>query len=420
MGTHPHFIDVFAGCGGLSLGLANAGWRGLFAVEKDAFAFSSLKANLIDRKLTSVFDWPDWLPKEKISISDLLKNHQAELRQLTGRVDLISGGPPCQGYSSAGSRRQKDPRNRLFLEYLELIEIVRPQYVLMENVRGMTVSFASRNKEVNYADELETELSKQYKVHTKILDVSTFGVPQRRTRFVVIGGPKSELGNPFDMLEERRAAFLTSKSLINKVSSRQAISDLEVVLNGTSATDTPRFRKIAYSRPRTTYQRLMNKDSSEVSDTRLANHSPAIVQRFAEIMKLCQIEGRLNTSISAATRKEYGLKKRALRVLDPDRPAPTVTSMPDDLLHYSEPRTLTVRENARLQSFPDWFQFLGKTTTGGLLRRKEVPRFTQVANAVPPLLAEALGLLLGSLCETRNSMPQAASPSFDSKTARSA
>src|SRR5262249_52412871 len=95
----------------------------------------------------------------------------------------------------------------------------------------------------------------------------------------------------------------------------------------------------------------------------------------------------------------------ALRVLDPDRPAPTITSMPDDLLHYLEPRTLTVRENARLQSFPDWFAFKGKYTTGGDLRRREVPRFTQVANAVPPLMAEAVGCVLKDLaCPQRDSI----------------
>jgi DNA (cytosine-5)-methyltransferase 1 len=92
----------------------------------------------------------------------------------------------------------------------------------------------------------------------------------------------------------------------------------------------------------------------------------------------------------------------ATRVLDPRKPAPTITSMPDDLLHYSEPRTLTVRENARLQSFPDWFAFRGKYTTGGERRAREVPRFTQVANAVPPLVAEIWGeVLMGYVREMR-------------------
>ena len=130
------------------------------------------------------------------------------------------------------------------------------------------------------------------------------------------------------------------------------------------------------------------------SDTRLARHNAAIVERFGRIIAQCSSLGRLNTSISRDMREEYGLKKMALRVLDPDRPAPTITSMPDDLLHYAEPRTLTVRENARLQGFPDWFAFKGKYTTGGDKRRREVPRFTQVANAVPPPMAEVLGSVL--------------------------
>lgn len=93
-------------------------------------------------------------------------------------------------------------------------------------------------------------------------------------------------------------------------------------------------------------------------------------------------------------RERHGINKLATRVLDPAKAAPTITSMPDDLIHYAEPRTLTVRENARLQTFPDWFEFRGKYTTGGERRAREVPRFTQVANAVPPLVAEMWGEVL--------------------------
>jgi DNA (cytosine-5)-methyltransferase 1 len=144
----------------------------------------------------------------------------------------------------------------------------------------------------------------------------------------------------------------------------------------------------------TAFQKFLASGAETTTDLRLARHAPEIRDRFAEIIETCHAEGRLNTSISAETRLRYGLKKQALRVLDPDRPSPTITSMPDDLLHYKEARTLTVRENARLQSFPDWFEFQGKYTTGGELRRTEVPRFTQVANAVPPLAACAIGQVL--------------------------
>lgn len=95
-----------------------------------------------------------------------------------------------------------------------------------------------------------------------------------------------------------------------------------------------------------------------------------------------------------ASRKTYNLKKHRIVPMAGSDPAPTVTTLPDDILHYSEPRILTVREYARLQSFPDWFHFKGKYTTGGKLRAKECPRYTQVGNAVPPLLARAIGKAL--------------------------
>lgn len=179
------------------------------------------------------------------------------------------------------------------------------------------------------------------------------------------------------------------------MSSKSAISDLELGNKGSREfSENPRFREIVPSVPKTSYQKLMNTGCSEIGDLRLANHSENIIKRFKYIIAQSHADGRLNTTISTEMRERLGLKKMALRVLDPDRPAPTITSMPDDLLHYSEPRTLTVRENARLQGFPDWFSFEGKYTTGGHRRRIEVPRFTQVANAVPPLVARAFGEMI--------------------------
>lgn len=396
------FIDVFAGCGGLSLGLMNAGWKGLFAIEKDQFAFETLKTNLIESSSGSNFDWPVWLPKSAHSVSDVLENYATQLAKLEGKVDLMAGGPPCQGFSSAGRRDASDPRNSLMGSYLQLVRRIKPRIVLIENVHGITVDFVDKrggDKPINYADRLIEELGADYIVHWKMITVSDFGVPQKRTRFFLLAERKSlSTGcvDPFELLENERRRFLRSKSLIAPTSSMAAISDLEVSRNGIDVCpDSPGFNSIAYSKPRTNYQRLMRVGSNLApSNTRLAKHRPDISKRFGKIIEQCNAEGRLNTSLSKEMREAFGLRKLALRVLDPDCPAPTITSMPDDLLHYKEPRTLTVRENARLQSFPDWFEFRGKYTTGGLLRKKEVPRFTQVANAVPPLMAEAIGQVL--------------------------
>jgi len=389
----PVFVDAFAGCGGLSLGLLQAGWRGLFAIEHDDFAFATLKANLVDRHGAHKFAWPKWLPKEPIGIQTLLSKHGEALEGLQGTVDLLVGGPPCQGFSSAGRRRHDDPRNKLFSSYLKLVKLIKPKVVLIENVRGFTSDFETG---ANYASKLRAALAVDYDVHDALLDLSAFGVPQRRTRYFVLATSRTlNVIDPFQELKAGLPAFLRSIGLQVPVSSKAAISDLEIARNGTQdSRDTVGFLETKYKVPLTKYQKLMNAGVAHPADLRLARHNEDITARFRQIIDLSHAEGRLNTSINEEVRAKFGLKKRALRVLDPDMPSPTITSMPDDLLHYSEPRTLTVRENARLQSFPDWFEFKGKYTTGGHLRRREVPRFTQVANAVPPLVARAIGEFL--------------------------
>jgi len=378
-----------------------AGLKGLFAIEHDRFAFSTLKANLIEKASTLKYSWPKWLPKEPIGIEEILKQHEQQLTELSGSVDLLVGGPPCQGFSMAGRRQHDDPRNQLFGLYLKLVEIIKPKVVLIENVRGFMLDFSIGDEVTNYADALRAKLSDGYKVYEHLIDVSKFGVPQARTRYFIIAIRAEYItADPFELLDSRTHAFLRALGLNTPVSSSNAICDLEISQCGTRPSrDSKGFKEIAYTEALTRYQKLMNSDCESPNDLRLARHSHEIAQRFRKIIEICHAEGRLNTSISADIREQFGLKKKALRVLDPDRPSPTITSMPDDLLHYSEPRTLTVRENARLQSFPDWFSFQGKYTTGGQLRKKEVPRFTQVANAVPPMMAQAIGEMLNILME---------------------
>jgi DNA (cytosine-5)-methyltransferase 1 len=399
----PSFIDLFAGCGGLSLGLMQAGWQGLFAIEKDKYAFETLRTNLIDTESSLKFCWPNWLPKSPISVESFITEFGAHIEESID-LDLLVGGPPCQGFSDAGKRNPNDPRNQLLKDYLRFVDLLKPKIVLIENVRGFTHDFTNENDpsgKINFSTLLISALSKNYNVKTSLIDVSDFGVPQHRTRYFVIG-VRNDLFtlmptiNPLDTLVKNRFGFLRKKQLVTPVSSRSAISDLEIQKNGTvPCPECPGFLAISYVSPRTRFQTLMRENSFRApEDTRIARHNPDIIDRFTKIIHHCKGKGRLNISLGKETRDLFGLKKQALRVLDPDRAAPTITSMPDDLLHYSEPRTLTVRENARLQSFPDWFVFRGKYTSGGHMRRHEVPRFTQVANAVPPLMAEAIGQVL--------------------------
>lgn len=398
-----YFVDVFAGCGGLSLGLKRAGWKGLFAIENDSYAFDTLSTNFPTGNGMYSYDWPVSIERKTWELREILLKRRQELKELAGTIDLLAGGPPCQGFSQAGKRRLDDPRNKLFEEYLELVEILRPRLILVENVRGFKSDFKlpERGQKTNFAVELERRLNADYDTKSMVIRACDYGVPQIRPRFFLVGAQKSAgvrslIESSMEVLESNVSSFLGERRLPRWPNSSDAISDLEIARNGTvPSKESNGFEAIAYRSPLTDYQKVMRTGhEGQPSDTRLARHRLEIRKRFASIIKACKEENRLGVTVSSTIRKKYNLKKMAIRVLDPMQPAPTITSLPDDLLHYSEPRILTVREIARLQSFPDWFRFRGSYTTGGHRRRKEVPRFTQVANAVPPLIAEQFGYVL--------------------------
>jgi DNA (cytosine-5)-methyltransferase 1 len=398
--SSPVFIDLFAGCGGLSLGLKRAGWRGLFAVEKDDFAFATSDANFNGHPQYD-YEWPAEIERRPWDIGELLATKGELLASYAGKIDLVAGGPPCQGFSHAGRRNPDDPRNKLFEDYLKLVDLVKPRIVLVENVRGFDSTFSNDGSPKNFAALLKERLGVDYDCISEIIRASDFGVPQARPRFILVGVRRGEpaarkLASFFVELLRASPGFLKERGLPLRPSARDAISDLEIEHNGRVAClDSKGFEAISYRGPRSEFQKAMRDGAAgPPSDTRLAKHRPDIEARFKEIIRASREEGRLNVTISKEVRARFGLKKMAIRVLDPLGTSPTITSLPDDLLHYSEPRTLTVRENARLQTFPDWFVFKGKYTTGGERRRIEIPRFTQVANAVPPLLAEQIGEVL--------------------------
>lgn len=414
------FADLFAGCGGLSLGLSLAGLQGVFAVERDAMAFSTLAGNLIEGRdvPATQFAWPRWLERKAWGIDEILQDHPHELADLKGRVHVLAGGPPCQGFSFAGRRQESDPRNLLFEKYVEMVRTIQPAALVLENVPGMKVAHSAKSwkdlglklKPTSYYDKLVESLDRVgYQVLGRIVDSSLFGVPQKRPRLIVIGirkdlalHVKGGINRAFDLLEEARVKQVNELNLGDMVSAWDAISDLEVSHAGIKPCEDPSsrsgFSEIAYAAPRTTYQALMRQgDNFSMNSTRLAKHKPEVKERFSQIIN--DPERGTGVIMSAAQREKYGLKKHRICLMRAHVPAPTITTLPDDVLHYSEPRILTVRESARLQSFPDWFHFRGKFTTGGSQRTKECPRYTQVGNAVPPYLARAIGIAIKSLIE---------------------
>lgn len=413
------FVDLFSGCGGLSLGLALAGLEGQFAVERDAMAFQTFSANFLsDRKLpVENFAWPDWLEKKAWPIDDLLAQHASDLDGLAGEVDILAGGPPCQGFSFAGRRDEADPRNQLFEKYVEVVKAIKPSALVLENVPGMKVAHARKGakgdekggSKESYYDKLKRSLEKiGYEVHGELVNASKFGVPQKRSRLIVIGLRKELAANldggvmqAFRLLETVRAAQLKELDLSESVAVSAALSDLTTIRRKRKPCVDPLspkgFEEVEYEEPLTEYQKLMHKGcrKDSMDSMRLARHGDEVRERFARILKECPRGVRMND----ANREQYSTKKHRIYPMDPWEPAPTITTLPDDVLHYLEPRILTVRESARLQSFPDWFQFRGKFTTGGALRTKECPRYTQVGNAVPPLLARAIGLTIRAVLD---------------------
>lgn len=397
------YIDLFAGCGGLSLGLHNAGWKGLFAIEKSPLAFKTLEHNLINN--LQHFNWPEWVPKNANDINDILKAHRNELRELRGSVDMVAGGPPCQGFSSAGKRVEDDSRNGLIKSYIKFIRLVQPKLIFFENVRGFTQKFeVNRTKGKKYSDFVMNCLKRStvdysgYEVVGKLVDFSKYGIPQKRTRFILVGIRKDVSENAlanaqafFDLIDFEKGNFLSAKGLKNNNTLQDAISDLMMQEGTIASPDSIGFQSGLYGEPKSKYQEfLRKKQSAEPDSHRFTNHSDSTVSLFTDLLNNV-VKG---TKIHGDSRKQYNIKKRAVTILNPDLPTPTLTSHPDDYIHYCEPRILTVREYARIQSFPDWYELKGKYTTGGDLRIKEVPRYTQLGNAIPPLFAELSGMVL--------------------------
>lgn len=404
------FVDLFAGCGGLSLGLMASGWAGIFAVEQDTLAFETLKYNLVEGNANSPhhYDWPNWFKKSPVEISQFIEQHRSDLQSIAGSVDLLAGGPPCQGFSLAGRRKSNDPRNELFKYYVELVNILKPPFLLLENVRGISVAFRKPAEVATttepakaFSDQIKESVeAANYNVFTRLVRAMDVGVPQFRPRYIMLAIRKDLLEgqkefDPFADFEDSRKRFLKQKGLRTDrpVTVKQAISDLEKKGKQIiECVDSPGFKQIAYSHPKTKYQRLLHGtlNGTAPNSLRLANHQDETKKRFRKILSSCRHGVQLNSE----DRQRFGLKKHCTVPLDGAKPSHTLTTLPDDFLHYSEPRILTVREYARLQSFPDWYEFRGKYTTGGDRRLRECPRYTQAGNAVPPFLAEFVGVLI--------------------------
>ncbi len=415
-------MDLFAGCGGLSLGLENAGFYPVFVNELNDDARATYIRNRLE--INPDLAKPEFHSSDVKSmlasrsyLKDLEKRLEEKFGIKHGELDLIVGGPPCQGFSGIGHRRSYSvdkkelPSNHLFQDMAEIIRRLEPRAFLFENVRGLLNSKWTSDGEKG--EIWRTVLStfkglKKYRVAFRLVYAKDYGVPQNRPRVLMIGlrnDVESPLIKDVESDDALERGFLPQPTG-NWPSLEELLGDLMAEDLGDEGVPAPMTK---YVRPATTriQKRLRTprdgkaplKKGAPLTEMEYSNHSPRILAKFKAMH-----------SSGGRIPEEFRTKKFAQKLLPsewgPTGPSITATSMPDDYVHFAEPRILTVREWARLQMFPDWYQFEGKKTTGGLRRAgnpregvfdREVPKYTQIGNAVPVGLAEAVGMHLAQI-----------------------
>lgn len=386
------YIDLFAGCGGLSLGLKNAGWKGLFAIESSQDAFDTLNYNLIQHKH---FRWTKWLPKSTHNISEFVDRYEANLKRLRGKVDMVAGAPPCQGYSIAGKRDESDSRNDLTVDFIKVVDYVRPKVVLFENVPGFVYPFEKYGSNKSSSHELLIDSLRDlgYNIEYDIVKMSDYGIAQARTRYILIAYKNNNAGKScFLQLKKNSKDFLRSKGLPLKPNLSNAIGDLLKGNGVKKSTEGQTLLTGKYGNVTSKYQKYLRKcvRVKYPNSHRFSNHKKQTIEKYAYLID----NAVYNKTITSTTRDKYKIKKLTIITLAHHLPAPTLTTQPSDYLHYKEPRWLTVREFARIQSFPDNYHFKGVYTIGKKTCAFNTSRYAQVANAIPPLFAEQLGLVI--------------------------
>lgn len=529
-------IELFAGCGGLSLGLEAADFQLFMANELSPMAAETFAFNLLGEDLSSLAKHKKkaknvlWVKSmfqsenlgerlrenpfniHKYKFSDINSNTELENKLVVGNIDhllsflaknknvciklrkknidLLSGGPPCQGFSLAGKRVKDDHKNLLPLSFAKFAGLIQPKVVLLENVKGITSPFTTEDGVKHFA---WLEVAKAFSLKgfipvCMLVNSKYFAIPQNRPRFILFGFRK----DIFDALKARKSNNdVTNLILLNSLMFFNKVRNNRKNLNIIKPTDitlydiefdpqyfdgkllpklrTPKEKFISASyaigdissvkkkyeleKIKSNYSihlKKIFKPKHKIFPITLQNHDQRnhtfeVKARFRLYQVLNNLNGLRQDALQVISgkcedqeifRKVFeGFKNEALlvesaelhvfdkpktlkafkeylktiesrkhsqRAIKKNEPAPAQMTIPDDLCHYStsQLRTLTVREMARFQSFPDWFVFCSKITTGGQQRKFEVPQYTQVGNAVPPLLAYELGKTINKLLKS--------------------
>lgn len=327
-------IDLFCGIGGLSLGFEQAGFKVITAIDMWKDAIVTYNHNRVEKvaKTETV---------EMFNVKELLEIIKKE--KITG----IIGGPPCQGFSTVGKRDVDDPRNKMYLEFYKAVKIASPDFFVIENVKGML----TLNKGAFVKDLLERfgENGLGYTINYQLLNAADYGIPQNRYRVFYVGikGKKFSFPAPCDY----------------RLTAKDGISDLEGSTNEKYG-----------SAPQNSYQRLLRGSCKHPLNQDYTSHTEQTVSIISQVPD--------GGSIKDLPQDVWQVRKynKAFERMGTFKPSNTIDTGHRNYFHYSEPRIPTVRESARIQSFPDDFEIIG--TRGS--------QYKQVGNAVPPMLAKVI------------------------------
>ena len=377
-------IDLFAGAGGLSLGFESEGFSIPLAIEKDTWAKNTYNLNHIDKNCIE---------------ADITTLPDDFFQKYNGNVDVVMGGPPCQGFSIAASNRRKefDERNFLYRQFLRVVKLVAPKMVLIENVKEF-IKYHLPNGELLIKDIVETLENLGYVCSYSVFELKDYGIPQDRKRTFLMAA-KTDLVQTLD-LHELLKPFLKSPITLG-----EAISDLpQVEPYQYKEGDVLEYTK----QPQNEFQMQLRNKCDKVYNHIPMQHTAKTVEKFKFIMAHSKeempddLKSRVRGNVNEISKSAFSQNHR---VMDANKISPTITaSFYSSFIHPNQPRNLTVREAARVQTFPDTFIFTGKKTTlskkllskKGIIEDLHLDQFNQVGNAVPPMMAG----ILAKICKT--------------------
>lgn len=392
MKRHYKFIDLFAGCGGLSEGFYKQGYKALLHLEINKYACKTLETRMrhygySEKEIEDAVMCDD-ITREGI-ISDMEK-------RIHDSVDVIIGGPPCQAFSTVGRAQSpdgmnSDPRNYLFENYLEILNHFKPKMFIFENVKGL---LTARPKGVRIFDIIVGKMGKTYNIVSNpqmiLLNAADYGVPQMRERVIIIGVRKDlsyiDVNDIYNNIPKSHSDI--DETLPNYVTVGEAILDLPKLNPG----EGDNIQYVSQELKKNEYLKKIGNDSGVIYNHSARNHNDKDRERYRILSehKNWQLKDlqKVRPDLVHHDPKHFGNR---YTVQESDKPGKTIVAhlyKDGNLFIHPDPeqaRTFTVREAARIQSFPDDFIFEGARTE----------QFKQVGNAVPPLMAETFAKTLG-------------------------